>query len=163
MVSGSEVSGSEVSAGLLAFRGDRDKTEILLAHPGGPFWAGKDAGAWTVPKGLVDGNDDLLATACREFKEETGFTAQAPFMDLTPVKRSSGKVVHAWAFAGDFDPATMASNSFEMEWPPKSGRRQQFPEIDRVAWFSFAAALKKILSYQRPFVLELRRRLVTQR
>ena len=153
---------SEVSAGLLAFRRRHDKTEVLLAHPGGPFWARKDAGAWTIPKGLVEAEGDLLATACREFNEETGFAVQGPFTALTPVKQSSDKVVHAWAFAGDFDPAQMSSNSFEMEWPPKSGRRQQFPEMDRVAWFGFATALKKILAYQRPLLLELRRLLEMQ-
>ena len=104
------------------------------------FWARKDAGAWTIPKGLVEAEGDLLATACREFNEETGFAVQGPFTALTPVKQSSGKVVHAWAFTGAFDPAQMSSNSFEMEWPPKSGRRQQFPEMDRVAWFGFATA-----------------------
>lgn len=146
----------EVSAGLLVYRRRKDKPEVLLAHPGGPFWAAKDLGAWTIPKGLAAEDDDLLATAQREFSEETGFTAEGPFTPLTPVKQSSGKVVHAWACAGDFDPAAATSNTFELEWPPKSGRRQRFPEVDRVAWFGFATALKKILAYQRPLLLELR-------
>jgi len=147
----------EVSAGLLVFRRNKAGPEVLLAHPGGPFWAAKDLGAWTIPKGLAADDSDLLDTAQREFNEETGFVAQGPFIALAPVKQSSGKTVHAWACAGDFDPATMSSNSFELEWPPKSGRRQHFPEIDRVAWFGFATALKKILTYQRPLLLELRR------
>lgn len=147
----------EVSAGLLVFRRKNDKPEVLLAHPGGPFWSAKDLGAWTIPKGLAEIDRDLLAAAQREFNEETGFVAQGPFIALSPVKQSSGKVVHAWACAGDFDPAKMVSNHFELEWPPKSGRRQSFPEVDRLAWFGFATALKKILAYQRPLVLELRR------
>jgi predicted NUDIX family NTP pyrophosphohydrolase len=144
-----------VSAGLLAFR-RRKRTEVLLAHPGGPYWARRDAGAWTIPKGLVDA-DELLAAAMREFKEETGFTASGPFIPLTPVKQKSGKTVHAFAFEGDFDPRDFSSNDFEMEWPPRSGRFQSFPEVDRLAWFGLQEAERKIIAYQRPLIGELNR------
>ena|SRR5271154_5573241 len=144
----------EVSAGLLAFR-RRNDLEVLLAHPGGPFWAKKDDGAWTIPKGVAEGGADLLATAQREFTEETNLVASGDFVALTPVRQKSGKLVHAWAFDADFDLATFASNTFEMEWPPRSGRRQSFPEIDRIAYFPVQIALSKIISYQRPFVVEL--------
>jgi predicted NUDIX family NTP pyrophosphohydrolase len=142
---------SEVSAGLLVWRGH----EVLLAHPGGPYWARKDAGAWTIPKGLVEAGDDLLATAQREFTEETGFVARGPFAPLRAVRQKSGKTVHAFACAGDFDPDKLASNSFEMEWPPRSRRMKSFPEVDRVAWFSLRQAHEKILPYQAPFLDEL--------
>jgi predicted NUDIX family NTP pyrophosphohydrolase len=142
---------SDISAGLLVWRG----REVLLAHPGGPYWAKKDAGAWTIPKGLVEAGDDLLATAQREFTEETGFAARGPFRPLKPVRQKSGKIVHAFACEGDFDPARLASNAFEIEWPPRSGRMKSFPEVDRVAWFSRGEAGEKILPYQRPFLAEL--------
>jgi predicted NUDIX family NTP pyrophosphohydrolase len=142
---------TEVSAGLLVHRGPA----VLLAHPGGPYWAKKDAGAWTIPKGLVEAGDDLLATARREFTEETGFVAHGPFVALAPVRQKSGKVVHAFACAGDFDPAALVSNTFDVEWPPRSGKRKRFPEVDRVAWFELAAAREKILGYQLPFLDEL--------
>jgi len=145
---------TEVSAGLLVHR-RADELEVLLAHPGGPFWAKKDAAAWTIPKGLVEPGADLLATATREFTEETGFVAQGPFVPLKPVKQKSGKVVHAFACAGDFDPAKLVSNKFEVEWPPRSGKRKSFPEVDRIAWLSPDAARAKILAYQLPFLDEL--------
>jgi predicted NUDIX family NTP pyrophosphohydrolase len=148
----------EISAGLLAFR-RRYALEVLLAHPGGPFWAKKDAGAWTIPKGLVEAGAELLLTARREFTEETSFAAEGDFIALGPVKQSSGKVVHAWAFESDFDLAAFASNTFEIDWPPKSGRRQRFPEIDRVGYFTLAVAREKIIAYQRPFLEELEMRL----
>jgi predicted NUDIX family NTP pyrophosphohydrolase len=148
---------AEVSAGLLAFR-RRAGLEVLLAHPGGPFWAKRDDGAWTIPKGLVEPGDELLATARREFTEETNLVAAGEFMPLTPVKQKSGKVVHAFAIEADFDLSTFASNSFETEWPPKSGRRQKFPEIDRIAYFALAAAMIKILGYQQPLLRELEKR-----
>jgi predicted NUDIX family NTP pyrophosphohydrolase len=149
---------SNISAGLLAFR--RVPTlEVLLAHPGGPFWAKKDHGVWTIPKGLAEPGADLFATAQREFAEETDFSAEGEFIALAPVKQRSGKLVHAWAFEADFDLASFASNNFEIEWPPKSGRRQSFPEIDRVAYFTLPAAMSKILAYQRPFLRELEQRL----
>jgi predicted NUDIX family NTP pyrophosphohydrolase len=149
---------TDISAGLLAFR-RKDALEVLLAHPGGPFWARKDNGAWTIPKGLAETGDDLLATAQREFNEETNFTATGEFIALSPVKQKSGKIVHAWAFAGDFDLASFSSNNFEMEWPPKSGRWQNFPEIDRLAYFPLSAARCKILLYQLPLLDDLERRL----
>jgi len=147
----------QVSAGLLAFR-RTGEIEVLLAHPGGPFWAKKDEGAWTIPKGLAEPGADLLATAKREFAEETNLTAAGDFIALAPVRQKSGKVVHAWAFEADLDLAPFASNSFEMEWPPKSGRRRPFPEIDRVAYFALPIAMRRIVPYQQPFLVELERR-----
>ena len=149
---------SKVSAGLVAFR-RVNALEVLLAHPGGPFWAKKDDGVWTIPKGLAEPGADLFATARREFAEETNFSAEGEFITLAPVKQKSGKLVHAWAFEGNFDLASFASNTFEMDWPPKSGHRQCFPEIDRVAYFTVPVALSKILPYQRPLLCELERRL----
>lgn len=153
---------SEISAGLLAFR-CRGTPELLLAHPGGPFWAKKDDGAWTIPKGRVDPDHDLLATARREFAEETGLAAAGTFMPLTPVRQKNGKVVHAWAFEGDYDLGKFSSNTFDMEWPPRSGRRASFPEIDRIAYFDPATATSKIIAYQRPLVDELIERLSATR
>jgi predicted NUDIX family NTP pyrophosphohydrolase len=146
----------EISAGLLAFR-RRDGLEVLLGHPGGPFWANKDDGAWTIPKGLAEPGDDLVAAARREFTEETNLTAAGDLLRLTAVKQKSGKVVHVWAFAADFDLAAFASNTFEIEWPPKSGRRRSFPEIDRISYFTLPTATIKIIAYQRPMLLELER------
>jgi len=152
---------TEISAGLLAFR-RVNGIEVLLAHPGGPFWAKKDDGAWTVPKGLAEPGDDLLATAKREFVEETnlGLAADltaADLIALTPVRQKSGKIVHAWAFEADLDLGAFASNTFEIEWPPKSGRRQHFPEVDRIAYFALPVAMVKITSYQQPLLRELER------
>ncbi len=149
---------AEISAGLLAFR-RRNALEVLLAHPGGPFWAKKDDGAWTIPKGISEADTDLLTTARREFTEETNLAATGDFIALTPVKQKSGKIVHAWALEADFDLKSFASNTFEIEWPPKSGRRQAFPEIDRIAWFDISTAMAKILPYQRPLLIELRERI----
>jgi predicted NUDIX family NTP pyrophosphohydrolase len=148
----------DISAGLLAFR-RRNALEVLLAHPGGPFWAKKDDGAWTIPKGTIEPGADLLGTAQREFTEETNLVPAGEFMPLTAVKQKSGKVVHTFAFAADFDLAAFASNTFEIEWPPKSGRRQHFPEIDRIAYFALPIAKTKIIAYQRPFLDELERQL----
>lgn len=125
-----------------------------MAHPGGPYWARRDAGAWTIPKGLVDG-DELLDAAMREFNEETGFTAQGPFFPLKPVRQKSGKIVHAFAFEADFDPSTFSSSLFEMEWPPRSGQRRSFPEVDRLAWFLLPEAMAKIITYQQPLLTAL--------
>jgi|ERR1043165_369451 predicted NUDIX family NTP pyrophosphohydrolase len=152
--------GKEISAGILAFR-RRVELEVLLAHPGGPFWAKKDAGAWSIPKGLIDPGEELLAAALREFAEETGFTARAPFIALGPVKQKSGKIVHAFACEGEFDPGALTCNTFEMEWPPRSGKRKSFPEIDRVAWFALAEAREKMLGYQRPWLEELEGKLAS--
>jgi predicted NUDIX family NTP pyrophosphohydrolase len=149
---------AEISAGLLAFR-RINQPEVLLAHPGGPFWAKKDDGAWTIPKGLAEPGAGLLDTARREFKEETNLTATESLIPLTPVKQKNGKVVHVWAFEADFDLAAFASNTFEIEWPPRSGRKQHFPEIDRIAYFTLATAMVKIIDYQQPLLRELGRRL----
>ncbi len=151
---------SQVSAGLLAFRRSNG-LEVLLAHPGGPFWTKKDDGAWTIPKGLADGDTDPLSAARREFTEETGFVASGDVAPLKPVRQRSGKTVLAWAFEADFDLTRRTSNLFEMEWPPHSGRLQSFPEVDRLAWFDYPTALKKIIAYQKPFLLELQVKLAT--
>jgi predicted NUDIX family NTP pyrophosphohydrolase len=148
----------ELSAGFLVFR-RTNALEVLLAHPGGPFWAKKDEGAWTIPKGVAEPDFDLLVAAQREFTEETNLSAAGDYVPLTPVKQKSGKVVHAWAFEADFDLAAFASNSFEIEWPPRSGRRQHFPEIDRIAYFTMPIAVVKIIAYQRPLLLELQSRI----
>jgi len=144
---------SEVSAGILAFRRNA-KLELLLAHPGGPYWQNKDAGAWSIPKGVVE-SGDVLACAKREFNKETGLTARGPFIPLQPVRQKSGKTVHGFAIEADFDLSAFASNQFEMEWPPHSGQQQSFPEIDRIAYFDVATARRKILPAQRPFIEEL--------
>ena len=148
---------AEISAGLLAFR-RYDTLEVLLAHPGGPFWAKKDAGAWTIPKGVAEPGADLLATAKREFTEETNLVATGDFIALAPVRQKSGKLVHAFAVEADFDLTAFKSNTFELEWPPKSGRRQSFPEVDRIAYFTLPAALAKIITYQQPLLREFAQR-----
>ena len=149
---------AEMSAGLVVFR-RVNELEVLLGHPGGPYWAKKDDGAWTIPKGLVEPGDDLIATARREFTEETSLVAQGDLIALAPVKLRSGKTVHAFAIEADFDLTQFASNSFEIEWPPKSGRRKSFPEIDRIAYFTLPAATSKIVAYQMPLLRELEQRL----
>jgi predicted NUDIX family NTP pyrophosphohydrolase len=126
--------------------------EVLLAHPGGPYWARKDEGAWTLPKGECAEGEEPLAAAQREFSEETGFTACGPFLPLGELRQKSGKRIQAWACAGECDPAQLTSNLFEMEWPPRSGRRQSFVEIDRAAWFSLAEARQKLIAGQLPFL-----------
>ena len=146
------------SAGLLMFRRAAAGFEVLLAHPGGPFWARKDLGAWSIPKGELNEAEDPLAAAQREFLEETGFAGAPPFIDLGEVKQPGGKIVRVWAFEGDCDPAAMVSNEFEMEWPPKSGSLKRFPEVDRVAWFGIDEARRRILQGQRPFIDEMQRR-----
>jgi predicted NUDIX family NTP pyrophosphohydrolase len=144
----------EISAGLLVFR-RAPRLEVLLGHPGGPFWARKDEGAWSIPKGLVELDGDLAATARRELTEETSFIADGPLVPLAPVRQKSGKIVHAFALEADFDVAQFASNTFEIEWPPRSGRRRAFPEIDRIAYFAIDEAMRKILTYQQPLIREL--------
>ena len=148
---------SEISAGILAYR-RKPRLEFLLAHPGGPYWQNKDEGAWSIPKGNVE-SGDRLACARREFNEETGLLAEGPFNELTPVRQKSGKMVHAFAIEADFDLDSFSSNKFEMEWPPRSGRQQSFPEVDQIAYFSLAVARRKILPGQRPFIEELTARL----
>jgi predicted NUDIX family NTP pyrophosphohydrolase len=143
------------SAGLLMFRRRAGSFEVLLAHPGGPFWSRKDAGAWSLPKGEIGEGEESLAAARREFTEETGFTAPGPFIELGEAKQASGKVVAAWACEGDADPAAMVSNLFEMEWPPGSGKSAAFPEIDKVDWFAPPEALERIARGQRVFIERL--------
>ena len=147
----------KISAGILAFRREKE-LEVLLAHPGGPFWSKKDAGAWTIPKGVVEAADDIAAAARREFTEETGLFAKGGMLELTPVRQKSGKLVHAFALEVAFDLSRFASNTFELEWPPRSGRRQSFPEIDRIAYFTLPVAKLKIIAYQLPLLCELEKR-----
>lgn len=137
------------SAGLLMYRRDAAGTvQVLLAHPGGPFWRGKDESAWTIPKGEYVAPELALAAARREFAEETGFEVIPPLRPLGEITQKSGKRVSAWAFQGDCDPAQLRSNSFDMEWPPRSGRQRSYPEIDRVEWFSLPEARRKLLPTQ---------------
>jgi predicted NUDIX family NTP pyrophosphohydrolase len=143
------------SAGLLLFRRQAEHWEVLLVHPGGPFWAKRDAGAWSIPKGEIAEGEDVLAAARREVEEETGARPEGTFIPLEPVRQSGGKIVHAWAIEADFDPARLTSNQFEMEWPPKSGRRTSFPEVDRAAWFPLDVAARKILEGQVPLLDQL--------
>jgi predicted NUDIX family NTP pyrophosphohydrolase len=149
---------TQISAGLLVFR-RKPRLEVLLGHPGGPYWARKDDGAWSIPKGLVEPDGELLAAARRELTEETGLVADGTFIALAPVRQKSGKTVHGFAVEADFNLVHFASNTFEIEWPPRSGRRQTFPEIDRIAYFGVDAALRKILVYQQPFIRELTEKL----
>lgn len=144
-----------LSAGLLMYRIKNGALQVLLAHPGGPFFVKKDDGAWSIPKGEPDAGEDLLVTAQREFEEETGVQPAGPFIPLKSIQQKGGKIVHAWAFAGDCDTTAIKSNTFTMEWPPKSGRQQEFPEIDRAEWFDLAAARKKIKAGQEAFIDEL--------
>ena len=125
---------------------------MLLAHPGGPLWARKDLGAWTIPKGEYTGAEEPLDAAQREFREETSFEPEPPFITLSSIKQKSGKVVSAWAFEGDCDPSQLRSNMFEMEWPKHSGRMQAFPEIERAEWFAVDEARRRILPAQEPFL-----------
>jgi len=147
---------ARLSAGLLLYRRRRGVLEVLLVHPGGPFWAGKEAGAWSIPKGECSPGEDPLAAARREFGEETGFTVAGEFLPLTPLKQPSGKLIFAWAVAGDCDPGAIRSNTFTLEWPPRSGRRQEFPEVDRAGWFTLSTAREKISQGQAGFLEELR-------
>jgi len=146
---------SRTSAGILLYRRRGRKIEVLLVHPGGPFWANKDAGAWSIPKGEFGEDEPPLDAARREFREETGSSVEGPFRALTPRRQRSGKLVHAWAAEGDFDPAGLSSTTFEVEWPPRSGRKRTFPEVDRAAWFAPDEARRRILSGQAAFVDEL--------
>jgi len=140
------------SAGLLLFRQRDKKVQVLLAHPGGPFWSRKDQGVWTIPKGLIGPSESLLSAAQREFAEETGYRPGGEAIPLGSAKQPGGKVVHVWAIEGDWDPVDLQSNTFEMEWPPRTGRRQSFPEIDRASWFGIVEARLKILKGQAAFL-----------
>ena len=141
-----------VSAGILLFRRTGGRLEVLIAHPGGPFWVNRDAGAWTIPKGVAAEGEDLLAAARREFGEETGLTASGPFIELGSVRQKAGKVVHGWACEGDADPAALVSNTMWAEWPPGSGERIEFPEVDRCAWVGPEEARDKLNPAQAEFI-----------
>jgi predicted NUDIX family NTP pyrophosphohydrolase len=145
------------SAGLLFFRDAAGGLEVLLVHPGGPFWEKKDAGAWSIPKGGIEEGEDPLAAARREFEEETGTRPAGEAIALSPRRQPGGKLVYAWAMRGDLDPAAVTSTTYSMEWPPRSGRRQEFPEVDRAAWFTLEDARAKILKGQAPFLDDLER------
>jgi predicted NUDIX family NTP pyrophosphohydrolase len=147
------------SAGLLIYRRRERGIEVFLVHPGGPFWQKKDLGAWSIPKGELAPGDNPLEVAIRELHEETGMTVQGEFAPLSAVKQRGGKTVHAWLVAGDFDPANVKSNSFSMEWPPRSGKMQEFPEVDRGEWFTFDVARQRILIAQQPLLDEAQSRL----
>ena len=147
------------SAGLLLYRRTGPDPEVLLAHPGGPFWAKKDDGAWTIPKGLFEDGENPPAAAKHEFKEETGFLPHGEFIELGSFKQPSSKVIFAWAVEGDFAPRDLKCNTFSMEWPPRSGHRQEFPEVDRAAWFNAGTAARKINKGQLPILQELFHRL----
>jgi len=140
------------AAGILLFRRGPSGLQVLLAHPGGPLWARKDYGAWTLPKGQFTDGELPLDAACREFEEEMGSAPGGEFQPLGTLKQPSGKIIHAWAAESDFDCAKVKSNLFEMEWPPKSGRKAEFPEVDRAGWFSIEEARRKILKGQQPFL-----------
>ncbi|SEG13200.1 Predicted NTP pyrophosphohydrolase, NUDIX family [Bryocella elongata] len=146
---------SKQSAGLLLFRRVAHGLEVFLVHPGGPYWQKKNEGSWTIPKGEFDGDEAPLDAARREFLEETGFASHAPFLDLGSIRQKSGKVVAAWAFAGDCDPAQLISNTCEIEWPPRSGQQLTIPEIDRGAWFTLTEATLYLRAEQHPHLARL--------
>lgn len=148
---------SKISAGVIMYRFRDGKLQVLLVHPGGPFWKNKDDGAWTIPKGEAASSEELLATALREFTEETGLVPRPPYTPLSPVRQRAGKLVHAWAFEGDCDPSAIRSNTFELEWPPHSGKLVEFPEVDRAEFFDLAAARIKINPSQAKLLDELER------
>lgn len=143
------------SAGLLLFREVESGLEVLLVHPGGPLWARKDDGAWSIPKGEFEEDEDPFRAALRECQEEIGAVATGEFIPLDPLRQPSGKVVHAWAAESDFHPSSLVSNTFSMEWPPKSGQKKEFPEVDRAEWFGIEAAKRKILKGQAAFLDQL--------
>jgi predicted NUDIX family NTP pyrophosphohydrolase len=144
------------SAGLLIYRRRSERTEVFLVHPGGPFWQNKDAGAWSIPKGEFAPADDPLQAAQRELLEETGLNVGGPFLPLEPIKQKGGKIVYAWAVAADFDAEKIQSNTFSMEWPPRSGTMREFPEVDRAEWFDFDVAMEKIIEAQRGLLIQLK-------
>jgi predicted NUDIX family NTP pyrophosphohydrolase len=144
------------SAGLVMYRENLDSVEVFLVHPGGPYWSKKNEGSWTIPKGEFEAGEGALAAAIREFKEETGFAASEPFLELGSIQQKGGKLVFAWAFEGDCDPAELISNTCEIEWPPRSGKRIEIPEVDRGEWFSVDHARKFIRAEQVPLLEALR-------
>jgi predicted NUDIX family NTP pyrophosphohydrolase len=145
----------KLSAGLLMYRIRDGRLEVLLAHPGGPFWAKKDQGAWSIPKGEVEPGEDAFSTAKREFEEELGFQPQGEFTELKSIQQKGGKTVQAWAVEGNCDPASMRSNTFLMEWPPRSGKKQEFPEVDRAEFFEISQAKRRINAAQIELLSEL--------
>jgi len=145
------------------YRRREGEVEVFLVHPGGPFWEKKDAGAWTLPKGEYAEDENPLEAAKREFREETGFSAGTDFVELGEIRQASGKLVTAWAFEGDCDPTKLVSNHCQVEWPPRSGRQIDIPEVDRGAWFSVPAARVRILKSQEPFFDALLRKLTPNR
>jgi predicted NUDIX family NTP pyrophosphohydrolase len=147
------------SAGILLYRLRGSEIEFFLVHPGGPFWTKKDAGAWSIPKGEFEADEDPLEAAKREFQEETGFAVECNFIELTPVKQPGGKVVYAWAVKGDCKAESIKSNTFSLEWPPRSGKRKEFPEVDRAGWFTPEVAREKILKGQLGLLEELKRKI----
>ena len=147
---------SKKSAGLLVYRVRNGDLEVFLVHPGGPFWAKKDEGAWSIPKGEIAEDEDPLKAAKRELLEETGFQIDGNFIALSPVKQAGGKWVYAWAVEGNCDAESIHSNTFSIEWPPRSGKRKEFPEVDRAAWFTIDQAKQKILKGQLSLLEELR-------
>ncbi len=149
----------KTSAGILLFRRRPQGVEVLLVHPGGPFWARKDDGAWSIPKGLADEGEDLLAAAKREVLEETGLEVEGDVIALGGFRQPGGKIVVAWALEGDFDPANLRSNMFRIEWPPRSGKVAEFPEVDRARWFELDEAPKKTTKGQAPIIAALRLKL----
>lgn len=144
-----------VSAGLLMYKRTQRGVEVLLVHPGGPYWRGKDEGVWSIPKGKVEPGEELLDAARREFEEETGVRPTGDFRPLDPVVQKSGKRVHAWAFEGSLDPGAIRSNTVTIEWPPRSGKREEFPEVDRAGFFTLEEARTKILPAQAPWLADL--------
>lgn len=151
-----------ISAGLLLFRRTERGLELFLAHHGGPFWQGRDLGAWSIPKGMVDPGEALFAAACREFEEETGIRPQPPFLPLGSIRQKAGKVVHAWAWEGDADPERVTSNVARTEWPRGSGRWITYPEVDRCAWFDPPTARQKMIAAQAELIDRLETLLATQ-
>ena len=147
------------TAGLLLYRIRDSAVEVFLVHPGGPFWAKKDEGAWSIPKGEFADDEQPLSAAKREFQEETGFSMEGNFMALAPLKQRSGKLVYAWALEGDCDAGAIKSNLFSMEWPPRSGKRQEYPEVDRASWFTLESAKRRIVPGQIAFLEELQQML----
>jgi predicted NUDIX family NTP pyrophosphohydrolase len=146
---------AKISAGLLMYRVRDGELEFLLAHPGGPFWKHRDAGAWTIPKGEIQSGEEPLSAARREFEEEIGLKPQGTFVELKPVTQKGGKIVHAWAFEGECDTTCIRSNTFQMEWPPRSGKFETCPEVDRACFFRMAEAKQKINPAQVAFLEEL--------
>lgn len=151
----------KTSAGILLYRRVGDSIEVFLVHPGGPFWVKKDAEAWSIPKGEINPDEDPLAAARREFNEETGSEIDGDFISLEPIKQKSGKVVAAWALEGSIDANTISSNTFSMEWPPRSGQQAEFPEVDRAGWFNLNEAREKLIPAQVRFIDELYLRVST--